>query len=94
MKKLDLRIERSKRSGKLVAGGVLLVSVVFAAVLIQGLFLAVGAGRQDLVLRAIVGLGLLVVLNLFSLILVRRQHRMLDEARGELEGMVRRDLPL
>jgi len=74
-----------------VVGGVLLVSVVFAAVLVQGLLLASNAGRQDLVLRAFIGLGLLAGLNIFSLVMVRRQHRMLDEAREELEEIVRLD---
>ncbi len=89
MKKLDQRIQRSKRSGKLVLGGVFLVSVAFAAVLVQGLFLALEAGRTDLVGRGVFGLVLLLGLNLFSLVLVRRQHRMLDEAREELEELVR-----
>ena len=74
-----------------MVGGVLLVSVVFAAVLVQGLLLASNAGRQDLVLRAFIGLGLLAGLNIFSLVMVRRQHRMLDEAREELEEIVRLD---
>jgi uncharacterized membrane protein len=89
VKKLDQRIQRSKRSGKLVLGGVFLVSVAFAAVLVQGLFLALEAGRTDLVGRGVFGLVLLLGLNLFSLVLVRRQHRMLDEAREELEELVR-----
>ncbi len=89
MKKLDQRIQRSKRSGKLVLGGVFLVSVAFAAVLVQGLFLALETGRTDLVGRGVFGLVLLLGLNLFSLVLVRRQHRMLDEAREELEELVR-----
>jgi hypothetical protein len=87
--KLDQRIQRSKRSGKLVLGGVFLVSVAFAAGLVQGLFLALEAGRTDLVGRGVFGLVLLLGLNLFSLVLVRRQHRMLDEAREELEELVR-----
>ena len=91
MKRLDQRIQRSKRSGKLVLGGVVLVSVAFAAVLIQGLFLALEAGRRDLVGRGVFGLALLLGLNLFSFVLVRRQHRMLDEAREELEELVRGD---
>ena len=89
MKRLDLRIERSKRSGKIVLGGVILVSLVFALVLIQGLFLSANAGRMDLVLRAVFGLMLLTALDVFSFILTRRQHRMLDEAREELEELVR-----
>ena len=73
--------------------GVLAVSLAFSAVLIQGLILASEAGRQGLVVRAFVCLGGLAALNIFSLVMVRRQHRMLDEARRELEEIVRGDLP-
>jgi len=93
VKKLNERIRRSKRSGKVVVTGVLVVSLVFSAVLIQGLLLASEAGRQELVVRAFVGLGLLAGLNVFSLVLVRRQHRMLDDTRRELEEIVRGELP-
>jgi hypothetical protein len=93
VKRLEERIERSKRSGKIVLGGVILVSLVFGFVLVQGLFLAMEAGRGDLVGRAVFGLMLLVGLNTFSLILIRRQHRMLDEARQELKEMVRHPQP-
>lgn len=89
MNRLDERIQRSKRSGKIVLGGVILVSLVFGVVLAQGLFLALEAGRRDLVGRAVFGLVLLLALNAFSLLLIRRQHRMLDEARRELQEMVR-----
>lgn len=88
MNRLDERIQRSKRSGKIVLGGVILVSLVFGVVLAQGLFMAVEAGRGDLVGRAVFGLVLLLALNTFSLVLIRRQHRMLDEARRELQDMV------
>jgi exosortase/archaeosortase len=59
--------------------------------LVQGLLVALEAGRNDLVMRALVGLSLLVGLNLFSVVLIRRQHRMLDEARDGLEALVRGD---
>ena len=93
LKRLDQRIRRSKRAGKFVLGGVALVSLVFGLVLIHGLSLAREAGRQDLVLPAVAGLGLLVGLNLFSVILTRRQHRILDEAREDLETLVAEDPP-
>ena len=89
--RLERRVQRSKRHGKLVLAGVLLVSVVFAAVLTQGLLLALDADRTDLVARAWAGLGLLVGLDLFSLIMIRRQHRMLDEAHADLQELVRGD---
>ena len=91
LKRLDLRIRRSKRSGKIVLGAVVLVSLVFGMVLVQAFSLAQEAGRRDLVVRALVGLGLLVGLNLFSVFLTRRQHRMLDEAREDLEALVAED---
>ena len=89
LKRLDERIRRSKRTGKIVLGGVAVVSLVFAVVLNQGLSLALEGGRNELVIRAVVGLGLLVGLNFFSVVLIRRQHRVLDEAREELENLVR-----
>ena len=89
LKRLDERIRRSKRTGKIVLGGVAVVSLVFAVVLTQGLSLALEGGRNELVIRAVVGLGLLVGLNFFSVVLIRRQHRVLDEARKELEDLVR-----
>ena len=89
LKRLDERIRRSKRTGKIVLGGVAVVSLVFAVVLTQGLSLALEGGRNELVIRAVVGLGLLVGLNFFSVVLIRRQHRVLDEAREELENLVR-----
>ena len=92
--RLDQRIRRSKRSGKVVVAGVVLVSLAFGVVLIQGLSLALDQQRNDLVIRALAGLGLLVGLNLFSVILIRRQHRMLDEAREDLEALVKGDPPL
>jgi hypothetical protein len=75
----------------MVLVGVLLVSLVFGVVLVQGLLLAREGGRTDLVIRAMAGLALLVGLDLFSLIMIRRQHRMLDEARADLQELVRGD---
>lgn len=94
LKRLDHRIRRSKRAGKIVLAGVALVSLVFVAILIQGLLLALEGGRRDLVTRALVGIGLLTGLNLFSVLLIRHQHRTLDGAREEMEEMVRGDLPI
>jgi protein-S-isoprenylcysteine O-methyltransferase Ste14 len=91
LRRLDHRIRRSKRSGKIVVVGVFLVSLVFAVVLTQGLSLAIDEGEEGLVVRALVGLSLLVGLNLFSVVLIRRQHRLLDEAREELETLVTGD---
>jgi hypothetical protein len=73
---------------------VVIVSIIFGAVLIQALLLALRGGRGDLASRAFMGLGLLAGVNLFSILLIRRQHRTLDEAREEMEEMVREDLPL
>jgi hypothetical protein len=39
------------------------------------------------------GLALLVALNVFSVALVRRQHSVLDQARSDLEELVRGDSP-
>lgn len=91
--RLDQRIRRSKRTGKLVLGGVLLVSAVLGYPLLHGLFLALEAGREDLIVRAFLGLGILFGLIVFSVILIRRQHRKLDEAREELKSLVTGDLP-
>jgi exosortase/archaeosortase len=91
LSRMDQRFHRSKRSGKIILGGVVLVSLVFGVALVQGLLVALEAGRNDLVMRALVGLSLLVGLNLFSVVLIRRQHRMLDEARDGLEALVRGD---
>ena len=88
MKRLDERIHRSKRSGKIVLGGVLLVSLVLGGVLVQGMLVALDGGRGDLAGRAAFGVALLVVLNSFSVYLIRRQHRRLDEAREELRELV------
>jgi hypothetical protein len=88
VRRLDERIKRSKRWGKIVLGGVFLVSLLLGVVMAQGLLLALTAGRKDLMLRAGCGLMALLALNVFSLVLTRRQHRMLDEARKELEDLV------
>jgi len=86
--RLDERIRRSKRTGKIVLSGVLLVSLVLASVLIQGLVLANAAQRSGLLIRAALGLGFLAFLDIFSVILIWRQHRLLDEARDELVELV------
>jgi hypothetical protein len=91
--RLDRRISVSKRWGRIALAGVILISLVFGAVLVQGLLLALEAGRRDLIFRALAGLTLLVGLDVFSLVLVRRQHTMLDEVRSDLEDLVRGDPP-
>lgn len=91
--RLERRIRRSKRRGKAVLGGVLLASVAFGGVLVQGLLMAVEVGRDDLVIRAWIGLGLLLGMDLFSAVLIRRQHRVLDGARGELQELIMGDRP-
>jgi len=88
MKRLDERIHRSKRTGKVVLGGVLVISLILGAVLVEGLSLALMGGRGDLVGRAIFGLALLLALDAFAMVLTRRQHRRLDEAREELRELV------
>lgn len=94
LRRLDLRVQRSKRAGKIVLAGVAIVSIIFGGVLIQALLLALEGGRDDLVTRALVGIGLLAGLNLFSILLIRHQHRALDEAREEMEEIVRGKLSL
>lgn len=89
MTRLDERIRRSKRRGKISAVVVLVVSLVLGSVLSQALALARSTGQDDLVTRAIFGIGLLVVLNLFSVTLAWRQHRLLDQARLELDELAR-----
>jgi len=91
--RLERRMRRSKRMGKIVLGGVLLASVAFGGVLLQGLLMAVEAGRDGLVVRAWIGLGLLLGLDVFSAVLIRRQHRILDEARVELQELITGDGP-
>jgi hypothetical protein len=86
--RLDRRIHRSKRSGKLIVLSVFLVSLLLGGVLVQGLKLARDAGRTELVVPGLIGIGILAALNLFSGFLVRRQHRLLDEAREDLRRMV------
>ncbi|MGW8267077.1 MAG: hypothetical protein ACWGSQ_11965 [Longimicrobiales bacterium] len=88
MKRLNERIRRSKRTGKIVLGGVLLVSLILGAVLVQAFSLALTGGRWGLVWRAAFGLVLLLALDAFSIVLTRRQHRRLDEAREELRELV------
>ena len=94
LSRLDQRIHRSKRWGKTVLAGVLIVSLVFGGTLVHGLLLALDAGRDDLASRALVGLGLLAGLDLFSVVLIRRQHRKLDEAREDLVALVEGELPV
>jgi len=91
LERLDRRIRRSKKWGLVVLGGVLVVSVAFGGTLVHGLLLALDAGRGDLVVRAWAGLGILVGLDLFSVFLILRQHRKLDEARKELLDLVSAD---
>lgn len=86
--RLDERIRRSKRTGKIVLAGVILTSLVLGSVLTQGFLLATDANRSGLAIRAGLGLGILFALDLFSVILIRRQHRILDEARDELVDLV------
>jgi len=66
MRRLNERIRRSKRRGKLSVIAVLVVSLVLGSVLAQALVLARSAGQDELASRAIFGIGLLVVVNLFS----------------------------
>ncbi len=89
MRRLDERIRRSKRRGMISVVVVLVVSLVLGSVLAQALVLARSTGQNELVTRAIFGIGLLVVLNLLSLTLVWRQHRLLDQASLELDELVR-----
>ena len=91
LERLDRRIRRSKRWGMVVLGGVLVVSLAFGGTLVHGLLLALDSGSGDLVVRAWVGLGILVGLDLFSVFLVLRQYRRLDEARKELLALVSAD---
>ncbi len=93
MKRLDRRIARSKRSGKVVLIGVLMVSAVLGVVLVQGLLLALEEEHWGLMTRGLLGLALLVGVDVFSLLAIRRQHRMLDEAREELRSLVRPSEP-
>jgi hypothetical protein len=88
LKKLDERIKRSKRLGKMAVAGVFLMSVVFGGVLVQGLVLAQELGQDDLVARAIRGLSCLTLLNIVSVVLIWRQHRTFDKARAELQELV------
>ena len=61
---------------------------VMGAVLLQALSLALEGGQGDLVARAVFGLAILLALDVFSVVLIRRQHRRLDEAREELRELV------
>ena len=88
LKKLDQRIKRSKRTGKIALVGVGLVSLACGSLLIQGLLLARETGHAELMGRAALGLVIVVGVDLFSLFLIRRQHRLFDEARRELQDLI------
>ena len=88
LKKLDRRIERSKRIGKIALVGVGLVSLACGGFLIQGLLLARETGHPELVWRAAFWLVLVVGFDLFSIVFIRRQHRLFDEARKELKELI------
>jgi hypothetical protein len=88
LKKLDERIRRSKRLGKIAVGGVLILSLTFGGVLVQGLLLALETGHDDMVARAIRSLSCLTLLNIISIALTWRQHRTFDKARAELQELV------
>jgi hypothetical protein len=88
LKKLDERIRRSKRLGKIALGGVFLMSLTFGGILVQGLILALETGQDDMVFRAIRSLCCLALLNLVSIALIWRQHRAFHEARTELQELV------
>jgi len=89
MRRLDERIRRSKRRGKISVIVVLVVTLVLASVLAQALALARSTGQDDVVTRAIFGIGLLVVVNLFSVAMSWHQHRLLNRARSEMDELVR-----
>ncbi len=89
--RLDERIRRSKRFGKIAFGGVVLMSLVFGGVLVQAWIVAEQTGHPELVFKALRALCCLVALNLFSYYLVRLQHRVLDEARNEMRELVEGD---
>ena len=89
MRRLDERIRRAKRRGKISVVVVLVVSLVLGSVLAQALALARSTGQEQLATRAIFGIGLLVVVNLFSVALAWHQHRLLDQARSEMDELVR-----
>jgi hypothetical protein len=88
LKKLDQRIKRSKRTGKIALVGVGLVSLACGSLLIQGLLLAREAGHPELMWRTALGLVIVVGVDLFSLVFIRRQHRLFDEARKELTELI------
>lgn len=88
LKKLDQRIKRSKRTGKIALAGVMLVSLCCASLLIQGLIIALETGHSELMWRAALGLAIVVGFDLFSLVFIRRQHRMFDEAREDLHDLI------
>ena len=89
LKKLDQRIKRSKRTGKIALAGVGLVSLACGSLLIQGFLVARDTGHPEFMWRAVLGLVIVVGFDLFSLAFIRRQHRMFDEARKELEELIK-----
>jgi hypothetical protein len=88
VKRLEERFRRSKQSGKVVLGAVLLVSSILFLVVFHGVTVAWQAQRWEVVIRGGLGLLLLVALDLFSIVLIRRQHRVLDEVRAEMLALV------
>ena len=89
MRRLNERIRRSKRRGKISVVVVLVVSLVLGSVLAQALALARSTGQDELASRAIFGIGLLVVVNLLSVAMVWHQHHLLDQAKSEMDELVR-----
>jgi hypothetical protein len=89
MRRLNERIRRSKRRGKISVIVVLVVSLMLGSVLAQALAVARSTGQDELATRAIFGIGLLVAVNLFSVALAWHQHRLLDQARSEMVELVR-----
>ena len=89
MRRLNERIRRSKRRGKIAVIVVLVVSLLLGSVLAQALIVARGTGHDEVVSRVFFGIGLLVALNVFSVALAWRQHKLLDQARSEMIELVR-----
>jgi hypothetical protein len=89
LRRLNERIRRSKRRGKISVVVVLCVSLVLGSVLAQALVVARSTGQDELASRAVFGIGLLVVVNLLSIAMAWHQHRLLDEARSEMEELIR-----
>jgi len=88
LKKLDQRIKRSKRTGKVALSGVALLSLACGSLLLQGLLVARATGDSEVMARAVVGLVIVVSFDLFAVFLIRRQYRLLDEARRDLQELI------